>query len=156
AIGVVFDPIGTEADLLTDGFSGAVGSIDVLNALGHLQLPRVAQQGIHAGWRHRASGDLHSWAGDFAGSDCLFYVDVGVHGAFSLEIANCGESILQADRSVASGQDRAVWNRLLEELGVVIFGGDVTVEEDVSVRVYQAWEHGGLGEVDGFEARRDR
>jgi hypothetical protein len=50
----------------------------------------------------------------------------------------------------------AVRNGVLEELFVVVLGGDIAVEKDVGVEVDEAGKNGGVREVDRFDAGRWR
>src|SRR5262249_49875218 len=82
----------------------------------------------------------------------FFDVDVGVHGALGFEVADGGEAVVESDAGIARGEDGAVGDGVLEELLVVILGGDVAVEEHMSVNIDEAGKHGSVREVNGFDA----
>src|SRR6185437_3470529 len=82
-----------------------------------------------------------------------FHVHVGVHGAFGLEVAERGESVVERDAGVAGRDDRAIRDGPFQELLVVFRGGDVSIEEEVGVRVNEAGQHGGVGEINHGGAR---
>ena len=103
------------------------------------------------------------WAGDFPVGDGLLDVDVGVHRAFGFEVAQDGKTMGESDLRIARRQDGAVRNGLLEELLVVVFRGDIPLEQDVGVGITKpgrtvAWERSisstpGGGEPPGVTLR---
>ena len=156
AVAVELDPVGAVLDLLADRLADLVGAVDDLHALGHLQLPRVAQQRIHAGRREGPGRDEHAGAGDDAPLDRPLHVHVGVHGPLGLQVADGREAVHQGGPGGDGGPDGAVGDRLLEQLLVVVGLGDVALEQDVGVGVDQAGQDGGLREVDDGGVPRGR
>src|SRR5262249_52506563 len=57
AVGVVLDPVRAVLDLFADRAARVVGAVDHLHALRYLQLPRVAEERVHAGGRERPRRD---------------------------------------------------------------------------------------------------
>ena len=80
--------------------------------------------------------------------DRLFQVHIGIHGTFSLEVADCRETVPECRPRGDSGADGAKRDRLLEQLLVVIALGDVSLEHDVGVGVDQAGQDRGPRQVD--------
>src|SRR5262249_29938637 len=156
AIGVILYPVRAVHDLFAHGFANAFNPIRILHAGRYLQLPGIVEQGIHARRGHGAGRDLHARAGHFAASDGLFYVDVGVHGAFGFQVANCRDAVFEGDPRVAGSENGAIRNGLLEELLVVVGCCDIAVEEDVRVRVNEARKNCGFRKVYHFGALRRR
>jgi len=88
--------------------------------------------------------------------DGFFHVDVGVHGAFGFEVTNRGEAVFKSNARVARAEDSAVRNGILQKLLVIVLRGDVAVEKNVGVRINEAGEDGGFGQVEHFGACRRR
>ena len=125
AIAVHLDPIRAVADLLAHGLPRGVRSVDQLHAVRHLNFRRVPLQRIGAGHIEGARHDHHARAGNHAVVDRLLDVDVGIARALRLQIADGRESVLQRLARRLRPENRAVGLRLLEELLVVVVGGDV-------------------------------
>jgi hypothetical protein len=83
-------------------------------------------------------------------------VDVGVHGAFGLEVAHGGDAMVEGEARVTGGEHRAIGNRLFQELFVVFRRRDVALEEDVGVGIDEPGQHRGPRKVDQFNPRRRR
>src|SRR6266852_3941608 len=133
---------------MPEGVQIVVGAVDDLHPFRHAQLPRVAEQRVHAGRRHRARRDVHAGPGDDAALDGDLHVDVGVHRALGLQVADGGEAVHQRGARRHRGADGPVGSRLLEELLVVVRRGDVALEKDVGVVVDQPRQERGVAEVD--------
>jgi hypothetical protein len=138
AIRVDLDPIRAVFNLLAHGTPQVVGAIHELGAGGHVELPRVAGERIHAGRGERPRRDEHPRAGNDGALDRGLHIDVRIHGAFGLEVANRRESVVQRGARGRHRLDRAVGNRLLEELRRVI----APVEEHVRMGIDQSREDG--------------
>ncbi len=80
-------------------------------------------------------------------------INVGVHCAFGFEVAQHGEAMGERDLRIARRQDGAVRNGLLEELLVVVFRGDIALQQNVGVGIDKAGKDGGLRKIDQFDAR---
>ena len=68
-VGVVLDPVRAVHDLLAHSFTGTFCTVDILHALRHAELPRIAERAVHSGGRHGPGCDLHVRAGDFPSGD---------------------------------------------------------------------------------------
>ncbi len=90
---------------------------------------------------------------DFPVGDGLLEINVGVHRAFSFEVAQHGEAMGERDLRIARCQDGAVRNGLLEELLVVVFRGYIPLQQNVSVGIDKTGKDGGLRKIDQFDAR---
>ena len=155
AIGIELDPVGAVLHLLADGFSDGVGAVHDLHAFRQvLQLPGVAEQRVRAGRRERARGDEHPRPGDHTAGDGRLDIDVGVHRALGLQVADGGEAVHHGGAHRGGGAQGAVRDALLEELLVVVGRGDIALEEDVGMGVDQAGEEPGLAEIDHANSRR--
>ena len=87
-----------------------------------------------------------------AGVDGLLDVHVGVAGAFGFEIANGGEAIAERTLRRHRAENGAVRSRVLQQLHVVIFGGDVALQQYVGVGVDQSGQADLAGKVDDLGA----
>jgi hypothetical protein len=135
-------------DLFPHCLAPAVGAIDDLDAMGHRHTGSVALERVGARHVQGASGHLHPRTRDDPLVDRLPEVNVGVSGSFRLDVADRGETLFQRPSRIHRGQDGPVFRRLLQQLRVVIGPGDVSLQEDVRVRVDQPGEAGATREVD--------
>ncbi len=90
---------------------------------------------MHARARHLAIGNRH------------LHVHVRVHRAFRLQVADGRESVRKRDLRVACGEDRAIRNRLLQQLRVVFLGCDVALQQDVRMGIDETRQNRGLRKV---------
>ena len=135
AVGVVLDPVRTVHDLFANSFARAIGSVDILDASGKFQFPGIAEQRIHSGRGHGACSDLHPRARNFAILYGSFDVHIGVHRAFCFDIANRCKPVFKCNAPVARAKNGSIWDGLLEQLLIVIVGGDVAVKKDVRMQI---------------------
>src|SRR5438874_8056052 len=134
-VAVILEPVGAVLHLLAHREPRVVDAVHRLHAVGQLELPVVGGDRIHAGRGHRARRGEHPRTGDLTAIDRVLDVDIGIHRAFGLEIANRREAVLEREPRVTRGEDRTIWGRLLEELVFVLLRGDVALEQQVRVRV---------------------
>ncbi len=139
-VGVILNPVRSVHRLFTHCLARAVGSIHILHSRRHLELPGITKQRIHSCGGHRTRGHLHARAGHFAIGNRRLHVHVRV------------ESVRKSDVCVARRQDRAIRNRLLEQLCVVLLRSDVSLQENVRVRINESRQNGGLRKVNHFNA----
>ena len=147
-VAVILEPVGAVLHLLAHREPRVVDAVHRLHAVGQLELPVVGGDRIHAGRGHRARRGEHPGTGDLTAIDRVLDVDIGIHRAFGLEIANRREAVLEREPRVTRGEDRTIWGRLLEELVFVLLRGDVALEQQVRVRVDHAGQHRHLAEID--------
>ena len=153
AVGVDLDPVRAVCDLLANRFARFIDPVDDLHAHRIDDAGRVTARAVAAGDRHGARGDHHARPVDDAVGDGVLDVDVGVHRPLGLEIAHRREAIVQRDLHCLAGAQRAVRQRFLEKLCVVILGGDVALQQRVDVRVDQAGQQRHVAEVDHLRVR---
>ena len=156
AVRVVLDPVGPVGRLLAHGETRAVHAVHRLDAVRHLDLPVAAHDRVHPRRRHGARGDEEARPRDLAAVDGALDVHVGVHRPFGLEIAQRGEAVLQGEARVARRENRAVGDRLVQELRVVRLGGGIALQQEVRVRVDEARQHRHLREIDDLRVLRLR
>ena len=97
---------------------------------------------------------MHARAGHFAVGDRRLYIHVRVHGAFRLQVANSREAVRKRDVRVARGENRAVGNRLLQQLRVVFLGRDVALQQNVRMGIDESGQYRGFGKVNHFHTGR--
>ena len=85
--------------------------------------------------------------------NCHLHIHVRVHRAFRFQVANRGKSMLQRDPRISRAQNRAIRNRFLQQLHVVIFRSDIPVQHHVGVRIHESRQHRVLRQVHHFRAR---
>ena len=153
---VNLDPVGAVVKLFARRLARLDRTVDDLRALGHLEFGSVAFEVVAAGGGNRAGDDEQPRPGDVAAFDRLLDSDVAIARAFSLEIAQRGEALLQRAPCRNRGPRRAKGQRIFQDVGVVAALRRVfSLQEDVSVGINQAGQHGGVREVDGGGAGRD-
>ena len=152
---VELDPVRAVLRLLSHGFADFLGSVDDLDALRHLELPRIAEQGIGAGRGQCARGDEHPRAWNHTARDCRLHIHVRVHRALGLDVAYRRESVHQSVSHRSRRADRAVGNALLQELIVVVRAGDVALKEHVRVIVDQSGQNRRAAEINDLCSGRN-
>src|SRR5215469_7412573 len=85
---VNLDPVRAVVKLLARSLASLNWSIDELCALRHVDLWRIAFQGIAASGRDCARDDEHARPGNESTFDGLLDADIAISGAFGLDIAN--------------------------------------------------------------------
>ena len=115
AIGIELDPVGAVLRFLAHRLADLVGPVDDLHAFGHLDLPRISEQRVHAGRRHRTGGDEHARSGDHAACDGGLEIDVGVHRALGFQVADGGEAVHHGGADRNARPQRPVRNALFEQ-----------------------------------------
>ena len=150
AIGVDLDPVGAVRELLANRFASALDAIHNLHAHRKRHFRRISARAVAAGHRHRSRRHKQSRTGNHAVGNRALHIDIRVHRALGLEVAQRGESVIEGDPDRAARAERAVRHRLAEELFIVIGRGDVALQKNVRVRVDQPRQQRHVTEVDGL------
>jgi hypothetical protein len=61
--------------------------------------------------------------------------------------------VIQSDSRIARRQDRAVGNRFLQQLRVVVLCGDIAVQQHVCMHIDESRQHRCLRQIDRFDPR---
>ena len=88
-------------------------------------------------------------AGDVSAFDGHLDAHISVARAFSLHVAQCGESLFERAARRNRGPRCAKRQRILKQLNVVsALGWVFALQKDVGVRVNQSGKNGSPGEID--------
>ena len=105
---------------------------------------------MSAGGADGVDGHQHAWAGNLAGVDGFAQADIDeIAGA---HIAHCGETGHQGTAHHIDGIQRALRDGLLEGVQRLVAEIAFVRVGEVSVRVYQTGQKGGIAEIDDFSA----
>ena len=99
AVGVDLDPVRAVRDLVPDRLPASFRSITHLNALRHVQFPRVAGETVRASRRERFGRHEESRSLNDALVDRALEVDIRESRALVADIAQRGEPMISAIRS---------------------------------------------------------
>src|ERR1700730_4459858 len=151
---VDLDPVGAVVKLLASRLSRLDRPVDDLCALGHVEFRRVTFEVVATGARNGAGGDNQPRPGDLAAFDRQLDANVAITRAFGFHIAQRGKTLLQRASSRYRGPRRPQCQRIFQDVGVIAsLRWLFSLQEDVSVGINQAGEHGGTRKVDGAGAR---
>src|SRR5271165_5943265 len=128
AVGIDLDPVHAIGDLFSYGLTAALRAVHLLHTLGPLQLPRITKHWIRPSHVHRTPRDLHARAWYHPSVDRFLDVRIGVASAFGFQIANRGEAISEGTLRGNSAKNRPIGRGVLQDLHVVVFGGDITLQ----------------------------
>ena len=157
SIHINLDPVRTVGNLLAHCFAAFLRSIYHLNAVRPVRpIPSVAEHRVRASHIHGACCHLHARTGNDASVNRVADVDVRIARAFGFQIADSRESIFQPLFRRLRSQDRAVRVRLLQDLVVIIFLGDVALQQHVRVRVDQSRQARLARQIDHLRSARRR
>src|SRR5579885_2482114 len=133
AIYVDLDPIGAVGDLFAHRFTAFFGAVAKLHSMWHVNSIRVSLERICACHIEGACSHLHSRAGDDTCLDEVLDVHVGIESAFSFEVTNGGEAVIERSGGVHGAHDAAIGLGLLEKLLSIFGRGRVALQQNVCV-----------------------
>ena len=153
---VDLDPVRAVVQLFARRLARLHRTVDDLNALRHLDLRRIAFQGIAASRRNAARGGKDPRPRNVALVHGHLDSDIAIAGTLGLHVADGGEALLQSASRRNRRARRTIRQRKLQQLNVVAAQCRVfSLEKDVGVRLDQAGQHGRIRQVDDLRARRD-
>ena len=137
-IAVKLDPVGPVLDLLAHRLADLPGPVGDLHPLRDGDLGGVPEKRVVSGGRDGARRHLHPGTGDDPVADGVPQLRVPEQRALRLEIADRREAGEQEGARRVRRLQRAAWQRLLQELHVVVPG----LQEGVRVRVHEPRQDG--------------
>ncbi len=137
--------VGSAFALLADDFDELLGRVGEVG-VGENVLGRVVADGVFVASEEvdGVAAYAHSRAGNQAGVDGVAYGYVGAACAFGAHVALGGEACEEVEARGVGGDERSLGDAFFNRLQV--FGAGV--QEEMHVRVDEAWHQGCVAEVD--------
>ena len=140
-VGVDFDEVGAVANLFADGAAGLFDAADHLSSGGKIrEVWRNAERVVLTNSRDGAGRHLHARAFGESLINGIAQGNIGVAGAFALDVADGGVSGLQSDAGVVGtfeGTEGLRFGGEIKDVAVVAFGD---ARHDVSVAIDEPGE----------------
>src|SRR5439155_18304269 len=115
----------------------------------HFQFRSISLERIAARRRNCTSKDELPWTRNIAALDRLLNAHVAIARTLSLDIAQCGEALLQCTTRRDRSPRRTEGQWILQDVGVIpALRWVFTLQKNMGVGIDQSWQHGGVGEID--------
>jgi hypothetical protein len=154
AVGIHFDPVRAVHDLFPHRFAGLIRAIHHLHAVRHRHIRRIAQQRVGSGHVQRSRHHDHPRPRYNAVVDRLLHIYIRIAGALGRQIPYGREPVFECTPRIHGCQDCPVLGRLLQQLLIVIWRSNVSLQQHMRVGVNHSWNACLVRQIDHLSTTR--